>query len=108
MITSFLRTWRFILNHPLASQNLPEAIKLWFKWQVGSRILKMPVVVPFVGDSQLVAELGMTGATGNIYTGLHEFTDMAFCLHLWFFRTCYAKYEFIYPTTHINKGFYCF
>jgi hypothetical protein len=25
-----------------------------------------------------------------------------------FFRTCYAKYEFIYPTTHINKGFYCF
>ena len=82
MITSFLRTWRFILNHPLASRNLPEAIKLWFKWQVGSRILKMPVVVPFVGDSQLVAELGMTGATGNIYTGLHEFTDMAFCLHL--------------------------
>ena len=61
MITSFLRTWRFILNHPLASRNLPEAIKLWFKWQVGSRILKMPVVVPFVGDSQLVAELGMTG-----------------------------------------------
>jgi hypothetical protein len=26
--------------------------------------------------------VGMTGATGNIYTGLHEFTDMAFCLHL--------------------------
>ncbi len=24
------------------------------------------------------------------------------------FGTCYAKYEFIYPTTHINKGFYCF
>ena len=29
-------------------------------------------------------------------------------LRIWFFRTCYAKYEFIYPTTHINKGFYCF
>ncbi|MEE3718384.1 FkbM family methyltransferase [Tumidithrix elongata RA019] len=24
----------------------------------------------------------MTGATGNIYAGLHEFVDMAFCLHL--------------------------
>ena len=24
----------------------------------------------------------MTGATGNIYAGLHEFNDMAFCLHL--------------------------
>ncbi|WP_207765423.1 hypothetical protein [Cuspidothrix issatschenkoi] len=25
-----------------------------------------------------------------------------------FFRTCYAKYEFIYPITHMNKGFHCF
>ena len=24
-----------------------------------------------------------------------------------FFRTCYAKYGFIYPITHINKGFHC-
>jgi Uma2 family endonuclease len=28
--------------------------------------------------------------------------------YFWFFRTCYAKYEFIYPITHINKGFHCF
>jgi hypothetical protein len=25
-----------------------------------------------------------------------------------FFRTRYAKYEFIYRITHINKGFHCF
>ena len=30
----------------------------------------------------LLVEPGMTGATGNIYTGLHEFPDMAFALHL--------------------------
>lgn len=30
----------------------------------------------------LLVEPGMTGATGNIYTGLHEFSDMAFALHL--------------------------
>jgi len=82
VIDSFLRTWSFIYSHPLASRNLPLALKLWIKWQIGARILKMPIVVPFVGESQLVAELGMTGATGNIYTGLHEFADMAFCLHL--------------------------
>ncbi|PZO38685.1 MAG: FkbM family methyltransferase [Pseudanabaena frigida] len=82
MIDSFLRTWRFIHSHPLASRNLPNAISRWLKWQIGSRILKMPVVVPFIGESQLIVELGMTGATGNIYTGLHEFVDMAFCLHL--------------------------
>lgn len=82
MITSFLRTWRFINSHPLASRNIPLALQLWLKWQIGSRILKMPVIVPFVGKSQLVAEIGMTGATGNIYAGLHEFVDMAFTLHL--------------------------
>jgi FkbM family methyltransferase len=82
VITSFLRTWRFIYSHPLASRNLPYAIQQWLKWQIASRILKRPVVVPFIGEAYLVVELGMTGATGNIYTGLHEFVDMAFCLHL--------------------------
>ena len=82
MISSFLRTFRFISVHPLASQNLSLAIKQWLKWQIGSRILRMPVVMPFIGDAKLIVELGMTGATGNIYTGLHEFWDMSFCLHI--------------------------
>jgi len=82
MINSFLRTWQFISNHPLASRKRSIAIAQWFKWQIGSRILKMPVIFPWIGESKLVVEQGMTGATGNIYTGLHEFVDMAFCLHL--------------------------
>lgn len=39
------------------------------------------VAVNFVNDSKLLVSPGMTGATGNIYTGLHEFEDMAFVLH---------------------------
>jgi FkbM family methyltransferase len=35
-----------------------------------------------VGTTQLVVERSMTGATGNIYCGLHEFVDMAFVLHM--------------------------
>ncbi len=27
---------------------------------------------------------------------------------VWLFGICYAKYEFIYPRTLINKGLYCF
>jgi len=38
--------------------------------------------MPFIEDSVLVVEPGMTGATGNIYCGLHEFVDMAFVLHV--------------------------
>ena len=82
MIKSFLRTWRFIDKHPLASRNKSLAIANWLKWQISSNILKMPVIFPWISQSKLVAERGMTGATGNIYAGLHEFNDMAFCLHL--------------------------
>jgi FkbM family methyltransferase len=37
--------------------------------------------MPFIDASVLVVERGMTGATGNIYCGLHEFDDMGFLLH---------------------------
>jgi len=41
----------------------------------------MPIVIPFVDSTVLVAEKSMTGVTGNFYCGLHEFEDMAFLLH---------------------------
>lgn len=59
-----------------------SAVRRWMNWQIGSRLVPGPVVVNFVNDSKLVVEPGMTGATGNIYAGLHEFSDMAFALHL--------------------------
>lgn len=53
----------------------------YVRWQIESR-LRHQVVVDWVGGAKLAARNGMTGATGNIYCGLHEFTDMAFLLHL--------------------------
>ena len=50
-------------------------------WQVKSRLWRGPHIVPFVDDARLAVTVGMTGATGNIYCGLHEFADMAFVLH---------------------------
>jgi len=40
-----------------------------------------PVAIPFVANSRLLVARGMTGATGNIYCGLHEFEEMGFVLH---------------------------
>ena len=40
-----------------------------------------PVLIPFVESTRLVCERSMTGATGNLYCGLHEFGDMGFLLH---------------------------
>ncbi|MBI1284717.1 MAG: FkbM family methyltransferase [Thiobacillus sp.] len=78
---SLLDTYRFIASHPLTRDRKLDAIGRWLRWQVGSRLLGWPVAVSFVGDTRLLVKPGMTGATGNIYCGLHEFEDMGFVLH---------------------------
>lgn len=37
--------------------------------------------MPFVGGTSLSVTKGMRGATGNIYLGLHDFSEMSFLLH---------------------------
>jgi FkbM family methyltransferase len=73
---------KFIINHPLNKDKKIKSIINFFRWQLGSRILKKPVIINFVNRSRLIVEKGMTGATGNIYIGLHEFEGMSFVLHL--------------------------
>ncbi|MFN7135762.1 MAG: hypothetical protein ACK4N5_27060, partial [Myxococcales bacterium] len=74
-------TLRFLSAHPVASRRLPHALLRWARWQAGSRLLGGAAIMPFVGGAVLAVERGMTGATGNVYAGLHEFEDMAFLLH---------------------------
>jgi len=57
-------------------------LKRWLFWQCASRLAPGPIAVNFVDNTRLLVYPGMTGATGNIYTGLHEFQDMSFVLHL--------------------------
>lgn len=79
---SFISTLRYILRHPLNTGASWAALKRYVKWQIGSRLVSGPVLVPFVNDSLLIVSPGMTGATQNIYTGLHDFNDCGFLLHL--------------------------
>lgn len=72
----------FIWRHPLASKNKLKAFYNFFSWQLFQSFNSHPVKHQFVSDSILVVEKGMVGATGNIYTGLAEFEDMAFILHV--------------------------
>ena len=74
-------TLKFITRHPFNRDRKISALKRFFAWQFGCRFVPGPVVVRFVNDAVLLVGPGMTGATGNIYTGLHEFEDMAFVLH---------------------------
>jgi FkbM family methyltransferase len=77
-----IRFFRFVLSHPLIRTNKLAALGRYFRWQIGARLVPGAVLVPFVDKTMLCIRPGMTGATCNIYTGLHEFEDMAFVLHL--------------------------
>jgi FkbM family methyltransferase len=81
-LRSVLRTWRFIAEHPLGRRRRLNCLARWARWQLVSRLSSQPVICPFVNDAKLAVEPGMTGATGNVYVGLHEFADMAFILHV--------------------------
>ncbi|MEZ5855400.1 MAG: FkbM family methyltransferase [Hyphomicrobiaceae bacterium] len=80
-MASVLPTLRFIAHHPLSSRRPLSAYWRYLSWQIRSRI-RSEVEFDWIEGSKLVVSNGMTGATGNIYCGLHEFSDMAFLLHL--------------------------
>lgn len=72
---------RFILNHPLNRNQKAKAFSRFVKWQVNSRLSPHPIIYPFTEKAKLIVQKGMTGATGNLYCGLHDFEDMGFILH---------------------------
>ncbi|QNI35404.1 FkbM family methyltransferase [Edaphobacter albus] len=77
-----LGTLQYIIQHPLNNSDRRGSLLRYAKWQVGSRLVPGPVIVPFVNDTVFIASPGMTGVTQNIYTGLSDFFDCAFLLHL--------------------------
>lgn len=77
-----INTLGFILQHPLTRQRRASALLRYIRWQLSQTIFDKPIVHNWVKGSRLIVERGMTGATGNLYCGLHEWPDMAFVLHL--------------------------
>lgn len=76
-----LKTLNFISNHPLNRNNKTRAIIKYLKWQISSLLSSYQIIYPFTEKSKLIISKGMTGATGNLYCGLHEFSEMSFLLH---------------------------
>jgi FkbM family methyltransferase len=72
---------KFITNHPLNRGNKFGAVMRFVRWQINTRLNPYPVVYQFTDRALLIVKKGMSGATGNLYCGLHEFNDMGFLLH---------------------------
>ena len=77
-----MNTIKFITTHPLNRDKKFNALIRFAKWQIGSRLVPGNVICDWINGAKFLARTGETGITGNIYTGLHEFADMAFLLHV--------------------------
>lgn len=77
-----LNTLSFLLKRPLSQGRKLATLRRFVAWQIGARLVPGPVACPFANDTWLLARPGLSGATGNVYVGLHEFEDMAFVLHI--------------------------
>lgn len=76
-----IQTLRYITRHPLNRDRPIAAVWRFGAWQLRSRCAGRSLPIPFVDQTQLLVARGMTGATGNIYCGLHEFEEMALVMH---------------------------
>lgn len=73
---------QFVLNHPLNRRRRREALLRFVRWQIGSRLVPGAVAFEWVAGTRLLVRPGETGATQNIYCGLHDFEDMSYLLHV--------------------------
>jgi FkbM family methyltransferase len=79
---SVLSRLKFVTDHPLNRQHKIKSLIRFAKWQIGSRLVPGAVVFDWIDGAKFLVRNGETGLTGNVYTGLHEFADMAFLLHV--------------------------
>ncbi len=78
---SLFRTLTFIVGHPLNRGRPLSSIIRFVRWQFGSRLAPGKIVYEWINGSRFLVKTSEKGLTGNIYTGLHEFSDMGFLLH---------------------------
>lgn len=77
-------TLKFLISHPLSHSKPWKALVNFVHWQLHSRLANKSLsafVFRFVENTNIIVRGGETGATGNIYVGLHEFVDMCLILH---------------------------
>jgi FkbM family methyltransferase len=74
--------FKFITNHPVNQDQKLDSLIRFVKWQISSRLAPGVIVYEWINGSRFLVRNGETGLTGNIYTGLHEFADMGYLLHV--------------------------
>lgn len=79
-LRTLVRVLAGLLRHPVGRRHPFRTLFRFVRWQIVTRVRPGPREVPFVGGTRLLVSRGMTGATGNVYLGLHEFAPMSLVL----------------------------
>lgn len=96
---SLFKTLKFITSHPLNRKRNWRGIGDFIWWQTISRLIGSPILYNLVNEKYIITQKGLSGVTGNIYCGLHEYEDMAFVLH-------YLRPEDLFADIGANVGSY--
>jgi hypothetical protein len=74
-------TIEWIAKHPSSKGKRAQNIVRFLAWQMRSSLIRVPHVFETANGVKMWAISGRTGATSNLYVGLHEFEEMSFLLH---------------------------
>ncbi len=78
---ALVKVIKFIINHPISSRSKFLSIMRFLWWQIRCIFTNEKYYHQFTEHSFIIVSKGMTGATGNLYCGLHEYREMLFLLH---------------------------
>lgn len=81
MIKRWLINLSNILRHPINRGRPFSALWRYFRWQFASRVKKTIIKQPWVLGAHMLVQSGDHGFTGNIYSGLQDYSEMLFLLH---------------------------
>jgi len=76
-----IKAMRFLAQHPIASVNFGRSVERYLRWQLGSRLLNVPHLLPYTDHATLVTERGDYSASNQYLCGLSEYPEQAFACH---------------------------
>jgi FkbM family methyltransferase len=81
-LITLIRLLRMFKQHTLTRNHILRACLRFIVFQASCRYLKSSLIIDWISGIRLVVAPGMTGVTGELYTGLLEFEDSLFTVHV--------------------------
>lgn len=76
-----ISTLKFIFSLPLAKKNKIKTLSRFLYWGIRNKINSNNMIYPFIGDTKINIQKGISTSELQYYCGLSEFNDMGFLLH---------------------------